>query len=320
MITFFYYFLLVFIWTKIFLVFNKQRLDLNFRNKDGSLNSLGKKLEKLGLSVEDITSNNIEAQTKAGTLILLDNYEKLKKDPNFNVKTGLYKGKIPASYILAKSWQAGQDWYTRDKYKKFLDDFDVDYSNGALERAIHTIDSPYSNRSMANEYNKVSQYQAQRKKEIEAYNKEKARKESLKRLAEKSKQEDAIRKANPNYDYERRVPTESTDVYNPYKQSLKSFDLNDLTKKKGMGSTVYKYGSKAGVKYKKDANGKWYINSGKATGNKYVAIKDPSGNRAKTLEKGAKPLYAKEGGIVTSLSQAEIDRYIKDGYVVEQLD
>jgi len=34
MITFFYYFLLVFIWTKIFLVFNKQRLDLNFRNKD----------------------------------------------------------------------------------------------------------------------------------------------------------------------------------------------------------------------------------------------------------------------------------------------
>jgi hypothetical protein len=34
MITFFYSFLLVFIWTKIFLVFNKQRLDLNFRNKD----------------------------------------------------------------------------------------------------------------------------------------------------------------------------------------------------------------------------------------------------------------------------------------------
>jgi hypothetical protein len=34
MITFFYSFILVFIWTKIFLVFNKQRLDLNFRNKD----------------------------------------------------------------------------------------------------------------------------------------------------------------------------------------------------------------------------------------------------------------------------------------------
>jgi hypothetical protein len=34
MITFFYYFLLVFIWTKIFLVLNKQRLDLNFRSKD----------------------------------------------------------------------------------------------------------------------------------------------------------------------------------------------------------------------------------------------------------------------------------------------
>ena len=34
MITFYYYFLLIFIWTKIFLVTNKQRLDLNFRNKD----------------------------------------------------------------------------------------------------------------------------------------------------------------------------------------------------------------------------------------------------------------------------------------------
>ena len=294
--------------------------NLNFREKDGSLNPLGKKLQRLGIEVDDITSGNIEAQTKAGTLILLDNYEKLKKDPNFNVKTGLYKGKIPASYILAKSWQAGEGWYKRDKYKKFLDNFDIDYSNGALEKAVNTIDSPYASRSMTNEYAKVTQYQTQRQKEIEADKKKRTKEAALKAIAEKNKKEDAYRKANPNYAYERQVPTESTNVYNPYKESLKSFDLKDFAKKKGMGSTVYKYGSKPGIKYKKDANGKWYINSGKASGNKYVAIKDPSGNRAKTLEKGAKPFYAKEGGIVTSLTQDEINQYIKDGYIVEQLD
>jgi hypothetical protein len=58
--------------------------EYNFQNKDGSLNSLGKKLEKLGVAVDDITGDNIQAQTLAGTLILLDNYKKLKANPDFD--------------------------------------------------------------------------------------------------------------------------------------------------------------------------------------------------------------------------------------------
>jgi hypothetical protein len=36
----------------------------NFTNKDGSLNPLGKKLEKLGVNVNDIESSDIDLQTK----------------------------------------------------------------------------------------------------------------------------------------------------------------------------------------------------------------------------------------------------------------
>ena len=281
----------------------------NFTNQDGSLNPLGKKLQKLGVSVGEITSGNIEAQTKAGTLILLNNYENLKKDPDFNVKTGLYKGKIPASYILAKSWQAGEGWYKRDKYKKFLDDFDIDYSNAALKKAVNTVDSPYASRSMTSEYDRVVKYKEDQRKA----NLVKEQAEKAKRIAEEQKK-------NPNAVYSKRVPTESTSVYNPYKDSsgIKPFSMSDYTKKSTMQSTVYKYPGRPGVTYKKDSNGKWYINTGKSTGNQYVAMKDPSGDRAKALSKGA--VKAKEGGIVTNLTQAEINEYIKNGYVVEQVD
>ena len=139
---------------------------LNFTNKDGSLNTIGKKLEKLGVSVDDI-GNDIDSQTKAGTLLLLDIYSQLKKDKDFNTKTGLYKNKIPASYILAKSWQAGPGWYKDKKYKKYLDNFDIDYSNNALKN-LGTVDVVGQNKSARNEYIKhvrpeVLKYQAQLK-------------------------------------------------------------------------------------------------------------------------------------------------------------
>lgn len=124
---------------------------LNFTNKDGSINSLGKKLQKLGLSVDDIGSFDINAQTKAGTLLLLDAYSQLKKDKDFNPKTGLYKNKIPASYILAKSWQAGAGWYKKDKYKKYLNNFDVDYSNTALKN-LKNIELVGQDKNARNEY------------------------------------------------------------------------------------------------------------------------------------------------------------------------
>ena len=296
--------------------------DLNFKEKDGSLNPLGKKLQKLGVDINDIGSS-YEAQTKAGTLILLDNYEQLKKDPDFNVKTGLYKGKIPASYILAKSWQAGQGWYKRDKYKKFLDEFDIDYSNAALKEAINTIDSPYASRSMTKEYEQVSKYQQEYRAAAVKEQEAKRKAALIKEQAEKQKRLAEEQKKNPNAAYSKRVPTESTSVYNPYKDSngIKPFSMSDYTKKSTKPSidfTVYRYPGKPGVTYRKDSSGNWYINSGKSTGNKYVSIKDPSGERARALSKNA--VKAKEGGIVTSLTQAEINEYIKNGYVVEQVD
>lgn len=124
---------------------------LNFTNKDGSANALGKKLQKLGMSVDDIGSNDINSQTKAGTLLLLDAYSQLKKDKDFNPKTGLYKNKIPASYILAKSWQAGAGWYKKDKYKKYLNNFDVDYSNNALKN-LKTIGVTGQSKTARDEY------------------------------------------------------------------------------------------------------------------------------------------------------------------------
>ena len=85
-----------------------------------------------------------------------------------------------------------------------------------------------------------------------------------------------------------------------------------------MQSTVYKYPGRPGVTYKKDSGGKWYINTGQSKDKAYIPIKDPSGTRTTALTKGA--VKAKEGGMVASLTQAEIDRYIKDGYVIEQID
>ena len=98
-----------------------------------------------------------------------------------------------------------------------------------------------------------------------------------------------------------------------------------------MQKTVYKYSGRPCAKYKKDKNGNWYVNDGKSTNNKYIALNDPDGKRSRVLNKSAKPLIekasskpsiakAKEGGIVTSLSQDEINQYIRNGYVVEELD
>ena len=286
---------------------------LNFVNEDGSLNALGKKLEKLGVDPKDIGTFDIEAQTKAGAIILLDNYEKLKKDKDFNVKTGLYKGKIPASYILAKSWQAGYGWHKREKYQKYINNFDIDYSNSVLKHANAIIGNTSSTNQLQKEYSIIQ-------KGREDARKTQYQKERAKELAEKNKKQAEYEKSNPNFAYSKLVPTESTAVYNPYKDAnkLKPFVAPDYTKKATLQSTVYKYPERPGVTYKKDSNGKWYINIGKSTGNKYVPIKDPSGSRTKALAKGA--VKAKEGGMVVNLTQAEINRYLKDGYVIEELD
>jgi hypothetical protein len=293
---------------------------LNFVEKDGTLNALGKKLEKLGVDPKDIGTFDIEAQTKAGTIILLNNYEQLKKDKDFNIKTGLYKGKIPASYILAKSWQAGSGWYKKEKYQKYINNFDVDYSNNVLKNAVNTVSNTSANNQLQKEYSAVKKGITARQKAAEEAERLKNLKEYKKEYAEKAKERSEYEKNNPNFAYSRNVPTESTAVYNPYKElnTIKPLAIKEPSKKPTMQSTVYKYPGRPGVTYKKDSNGKWYINTGNAKDKTYIPIKDPSGTRTKALAKGA--VKAKEGGMVVNLTQAEINRYIKDGYVIEQID
>lgn len=119
----------------------QMKANYNFKNEDGSLSKVGEKLKSLGIDPDDIF-DNLKNQTIAGSVILLDNYDKLKKDKNYNPETDTYryKGKdIPASYILAKSWSSGADWQTREKYEEFLKNLDIDYSKGALQKASESV-------------------------------------------------------------------------------------------------------------------------------------------------------------------------------------
>ena len=284
----------------------------NFRTKDGNLNPLGKKLQKLGVEVDDITSNNLEAQTLAGTLILLDNYKKLKENPDFDSKTNLYKGKIPASYILAKSWQAGSGWESREKYQKFLNDLDIDYSDNALNAASNFIDIT-EGKSIDPELSKLQQQQAV----INAKKAEEARKKAF---AEQQKFQAA------KGDTIRKLPTvaESTSVNTNYtKSGPKQFNASTYIQQ-GPEKTVYTYAGRPGAMYKKDSKGNWYINLGAKTGNQFVKIQDEDGTRTALLNKGAVPTvprtYKQGGGIYMELTDSEIEEFRRGGYIIEDLD
>jgi len=124
----------------------------NFYDKEGNVNKLGKKLQYLGVEPDEIF-NSVENQTIAGQLLLLDNYDKLRKDKNFDHETGLYKEKLPASYMLAKSWQAGAGWQKRDKYQKWIDSYDVTYSENALNAAAQNSSIDNGTYNLVNDYN-----------------------------------------------------------------------------------------------------------------------------------------------------------------------
>jgi hypothetical protein len=284
----------------------------NFKNKDGGLNPLGKKLQKLGVEVDDITSNNIDAQTLAGTLILLDNYKKLKENPDFDSKTNLYKGKIPASYILAKSWQSGSGWESREKYQKFLNDLDIDYSDNALNSAANLI-GVTEGKSIDPELAKLQQQQAAiRAKKVEENRK--------KVFAEEQKYQTV------KADTARKLPTvaESTAINPIYNQrGPKSFDAASYIAQ-GPSKTIYTYAGRPGAMYKKDDKGNWYINLGSQTGNQFVKIQDKDGSRSAILNKSAVPSaskkYSQGGGIYMELTDSEIEQFRRGGYIIEDLD
>lgn len=293
--------------------------DYNFKTKDGELNPLGRKLQKLGFEVSDITSDNIQAQTMAGTLILLDNYKKLKENPDFDSETNLYKGKIPASYILAKSWQAGSGWESREKYQKFLNNLDVDYSNNALSDAANFI-GVSEGMSIDPELAKVQQQQAAlRAKQAEA--KKKADEAKRKAAFAEQQKYQALKG-----DTIRKLPTvaESTAVNTIYNQrGPKPFDAASYIAQ-GPSKTIYTYSGRPGAMYKKDDKGNWYINLGSQTGNQFVKIDDKDGSRSAILNKSAVPSaskkYSQGGGIYMELTDSEIEQFRRGGYVIEDLD
>ena len=193
----------------------------NFKNDDGSLNAMGKRLKSAGVNADNIF-DNIGNETVAGAIILLDNYDKLKKDPNYDPKTDqlIIDGKqIPSSYILAKSWQAGEGWQTRDKYQGYLKDFDIDYSNNAITNAAGLM-------TIQNGTKDVKKDVATVKKQVDAsntaakkHNTEMVKKDAEWRAAhEKAKREseELFKRENSQayYDLNFTNASESTGVYN----------------------------------------------------------------------------------------------------------
>jgi hypothetical protein len=264
---------------------------LNFLNKDGTLNKQGQQLEKLGVDPKDISTFDIDAQTKAGTIILLNNYEELKKDKDFNVKTGLYKNKIPASYILAKSWQAGVDWQNREKYTKFLNNLDVDYSDNALKNAIGSISVTGSNKTVNNDYAKVKAAQSK----IDAQKAEAQRKAYEAKAAAQRKQQSEYNKGkaqakNPGY-------AESTAIRNLPKGPMSTYkkQIDDLVKNS-----------------KKPPPKKPAYTSSFGKLNEQIAKANPYSDLYK-------PRFQSGGYIEAELTPEEIEAYRAEGWIVEDL-
>jgi hypothetical protein len=298
---------------------------LNFVNKDGSLNPLGKKLEKLGVDPKDIGTFDIDAQTKAGTIILLDNYGKLKADKDFNVKTGLYKGKIPASYILAKSWQAGIDWQNRDKYQKFLNNLDIDYSDKALLNAVNTMSISGTKKTVNAEYAKVKAYQNQlNAKKLAADKKirdERIRKNNIQRASINKGIQDSRKIGYAESTAIRNVPTGLKG--NP---DLRKLDLSKQSLAKKPATKTFWDDMTAQLNASKKAAAKKPV-AKKVVAKKPVAKKPVAKpvTFASTLKNLNNPFYNKtslfsKGGIVTELSEKEIEAYKKAGYTIEELD
>jgi hypothetical protein len=291
--------------------------------KDGKLTEQGKRLKALGIDVNSI-GKSVGVDTQAGVLYLLDAYKDLRADPKFNVKTNMYDGNIPASYILAKAWNSGSGWQNKREWKDYLKNLDVDYSVNAL-KGTSAVGINKGSKNANSDYKKyVQPTVVEREKQAAALLKQ-----------EKLKREEATAIAKSKF-YN---ANESTGVnkYNPIEKKLPSIDVADKLNPKPKGVT-YTFPGQKNAKYKKDASGAWYVNNGGKNG-KFVKINDPKGIRTKNLNKSAKPLdvkhaawydprgsfldprtYFKDGGFVTDVDDDEIDNYLNNGYIVEEID
>jgi hypothetical protein len=295
--------------------------------KDGKLTEQGKRLKALGIDVNSI-GKSVGVDTQAGVLYLLDAYKDLRGDPKFNVKTNMYDGNIPASYILAKAWNSGSGWQNKKEWKDYLKNLDVDYSANAL-KGTSSIGINSGSKNANSDYKKyVQPTLSQREKQAAALLKKE-------RIDHQIKMQEAKDTAKSKF-YN---TSESTDTnkFNFAEKKLPSIDIADKLNPKPKGVT-YTFPGQKNAKYKKDASGAWYVNNGGKNG-KFVKINDPKGIRTRNLNKSAKPLdvkhaawydprgsfldprtYFKDGGFVTDVDDDEIDNYLNNGYIVEEID
>lgn len=85
-------------------------------------------------------NDNQKNQTIASMAILLNNMSSIKRRDKYDSKTDTYDG-VPLPYILAKSWQGGSGFVSKEKYQDLIDDLDITYSNVALKEGREDITS-----------------------------------------------------------------------------------------------------------------------------------------------------------------------------------
>ena len=100
----------------------QMKINYNFSDPE-----MAKDLKSVGLTPDNVMDSE-ENETKAATIIMLNNYDRLKKDSNYNSQTDTWtiigddgrKWEYPASYILSGAWSAGSGWQNRKKYRDML--------------------------------------------------------------------------------------------------------------------------------------------------------------------------------------------------------
>ena len=244
--------------------------ETNFKDADGNANINEQMLNKLGYSFDDLKGGNPyqlnkgsqnsrdSARTAGGMIMLLNYYDNLKKDEEFNEETNMYKGKIPASYILAKSWQMGPGWYKNPDYKEILENLDVDYSRNALDKAINAISVGDAGKDMAQEAadakalkEKFAAENAERER-IAYYNSPAGKEEAAKKEAYHKAMAEYEKKLNPRSIYYEQ-PAESTgglnsgsampvvnNPYNEYGGDIKTYPHGGNHVEGGLNPTTWK--------------------------------------------------------------------------------
>ena len=290
-----------------------------------------KDLKALGINKSNMFDSKAN-ETKAAMIIMLNNYDQLKKDPRFDEESNMITldgNNYPASYILAKAWSSGigrpdlqQGWYDREKYKGYLKEYDIDYSNNAIGEGSRIRLQKDSNKDILKDRNFIVK---------SLYEKREPLSEEEQLIFEQASQD----RADSSKAWFANRDSESTKVVNNNffqapldfikdktygtRQRTRSFDpLNDPFSNLYEGAdqvidTLPRFSSKQSsedkeklIKYRQEG----YTIIPK-DGKIYVTVKVLPGVEIRSSKQ--------QGGIVLDLSEDEIRKYLEAGYVIEEL-